>query len=343
MKGSKDRTDPKFQQASIEGQSLAGRRKDGWKWRQLVGSQLLPSADHASPSQHQLPPKRKCTSKYKIQMKIVLSRPHPFDCTVLIQLFDINNCKYSYENTRFCCHKSRHYHDITIPCIKFGKMFLLEWNYWRGIFASVAWKAEQISRGGPCWTKQALFTFHWNFSNTATTSTSSPLSQSHRFALVFKKIFHCIVFSKSGTLPRKNFTRPPPPPFKIHFDSSTSSAAAQAPLGQLQASHTDTAGQLKKAEARNCPPHDALATTDCTRTARSCGARVLALAPSSSSARSVEHSEHSARLVAARCLWTALNRRPATELLPGFVRAASHKAPVLAAGSRHKLPLRTGS
>ena len=33
--------------------------------------------------------------------------------------------------------------------------------------------------------------------------------------------------------------------FKILFDSSTSSAAAQVPLGQLQASHTDTAGQLK--------------------------------------------------------------------------------------------------
>ena len=50
-------------------------------------------------------------------------------------------------------------------------------------------------------------------------------------------------------------------------------------------------------------PTPLLATTDCTRTARSCGARVLALAPSSSSARElVEHSEHSARLVAARSL-----------------------------------------
>ena len=140
---------------------------------------------------------------------------------------------------------------------------------------------------------------------TATTSTRSPLSQSHRFALVFKKKFSlCIALSKSGTLPRKNFTRPPPPPFKILFDSSTSSAAAQVPLGQLQASHTDTAGQLKIARQKHATalPTLLLATTDCTRTARSCGARVLALAPSSSSARSVEHSEHSARLVAARCL-----------------------------------------
>ena len=123
--------------------------------------------------------------------------------------------------------------------------------------------------------------------------------------LCSKSFSLCIALSKSGTLPRKNFTRPPPPPFKILFDSSTSSAAAQVPLGQLQASHTDTAGQLKIARQKHATalPTPLLATTDCTRTARSCGARVLALAPSSSSARElVEHSEHSARLVAARCL-----------------------------------------
>ena len=102
--------------------------------------------------------------------------------------------------------------------------------------------------------------------------------------LCSKSLSLCIALSKSGTLPRKNFTRPPPPPFKIHFDSSTSSAAAQVPLGQLQASHTDTAGQLKIARQKHATalPTPLLATTDCTRTARSCGARV-------SSARSLVH------------------------------------------------------
>ena len=112
-----------FSQASIEGQGMAGRRKDGSdaSWSDLSCSRQLITLPPAS-----INSLRKCTSKYKIQMKIVLTRPHPFGCTVLILLF--NNCNYSYANTRFCCHKSRHYHDITIPCIKFEKMFLLEWN-----------------------------------------------------------------------------------------------------------------------------------------------------------------------------------------------------------------------
>ena len=132
------------------------------------------------------------------------------------------------------------------------------------------------------------------------------MSQSDHFALVFKIFFtlHC-TFKIRNPPAQKLHSAAPPRPFKIHFDSSTSSAAAQIPLGQLQASHTDTAGQLKIARQKHATalPTPLLATTDCTRTARSCGARVLAHAPSSSSARElVEHSEHSARLVAARSL-----------------------------------------
>ena len=72
---------PSFNSASFHIKTEPGGKEEGWKWRQLVGSQLLPSADHASPSQHQLPP--------KMHLEIHNTKENrfespPFDCTVLI-------------------------------------------------------------------------------------------------------------------------------------------------------------------------------------------------------------------------------------------------------------------
>ena len=67
-----------------------------------------------------------------------------------------------------------------------------------------------------------------------------------------QNLFHCALHFQNPDPPaQKLHSAATPPPFKIHFDSSTSSAAAQVPLGQLQASHTDTAGQLKIARQKH--------------------------------------------------------------------------------------------
>ena len=111
-----------------------------------------------------------------------------------------------------------------------------------------------LNRTGPVHLSLKLFKHSHNFYQ-------QPFVTVRPLCTCVQNLFHfALHFQNPEPSRAKTSLGRPPPPFKILFDSSTSSAAAQVPLGQLQASHTDTAGQLKIArqpEARNCPPHAA--------------------------------------------------------------------------------------